>query len=357
MLSVFILIIAIGLILEAISLRRDPASLGFDYTISTGITEPGVPFSIHTIVTNKSRLPISYLAINEVFPLATGLPEGMVYQEKHDGLHSNNICRVSGLQRKKLTLNVSIKKRGVHIFRVNSLSFGDFLGFREIYKTITDYREIVVFPDRLDIPSLSEALADFCGDIAAKRYLIRDPILTAGYREYSGREPMKDIHWLQSARRGELMVREYEYNRQLSVNVILCVSGISPLDEKSLDDACAVTRTICEALLGKGIPLSFFTNALLQHSGKRDIWNIEVAVGHITGLLEGLGRVMNYSCSSVDNLLEFARRKNDTDAAFIVVFPKLETRDEDAVNQLRRVTGQDVLVINTHLMSERFVTT
>ena len=345
MLSLLILVIILGIILEAVSLKRDPANVELDYALSESAAEPGVPFKVQVIVTNRSRIPVSYLAIREVFPSSSELPDGIVFRVQYDGFHIENICRLNGRQRKRLILETSIKKRGVHTFRGDSIEFGDFLGFRETIKNVTNHQKIVVYPDRIECPNLADAITNFYGDIAAKRCLIRDPILTIGSREYTGREPMKDINWLQSARRGELMVREFEYNRQLSVNVILSVDEIGILDEEGLDKCCAIARTVCEKLVDKGVPVRFYTNALLRDKGKKEIWKCEVSSGHSGGLLEALGRVTNRACSSLEKLLEHTIRESDSGAAFVVILPESAKHGEEIIDKLRRVTCQEILLL------------
>ena len=346
MISLLIVVIALGIILEIISLRRDPEKVEFDYAISERVTEPGAAFNIQAAITNKSRVPISYLAIKEILPFMAKLPDGMSYQEKKDGYHTENVCRLKGRQRKRLIMETSIEKRGVHTFKGNSIEFGDFLGFREFTMHVMNHQEIVVYPGRVDNPDLTEALASFHGDIAAKRFLIRDPILSAGCREYTGREPMKDIHWLQSARRAELIVREYEYNRQLSVSVILGVEdGGGHTDDGWLDDCCAIARTVCENLLEKGVPVNFFTNAILRRISKKQIWKCEVSAGYTGELLEGLGRISTFTGTSLDRLLEFAHRENDSDAAFIIILPAANKSGDGIADRIRRATGREVLLL------------
>ena len=345
MIPLLIIIVALGFILEALSLRRNPDMVEFDYQISTDTTEPDVPFKVQTRITNKSLLPLSYLAVREIFPTVAQLPEGMLYQTKNDGSHVRNVCRIKGLQRKKLSLETSISKRGVYLFKGDSIEFGDFLGFREIYKKVSRNKEIVVYPKRIDSAGLTDALASFCGDVSAKRYLIRDPIITLGCREYTGREPMKDINWLQSARRSEIMVREFDYTRQMSVSVILSVDGIDIMDDEKLDNCCSAARTICEKLVEKGVPVSFFTNAQLRRKEKNDAWRCEVAAGRTGGLLEGLGRVSHHACSSFEKLLEYAVRENDSAASFIVILPEGGRCNEAPADRLRNVTGQEVLLL------------
>jgi len=346
MIALLFVIIALGLILEVISLRRDPNKVKIDSSISEQVTEPGAPFKVQTVITNRSLIPFSYLSVSEVYPAVAKLPESMTFLTKNDGIYTKMVCRIRGRQRKKLILETSIKKRGIHTFKGDSVEFGDFLGFREFSLRAAYRREIVVYPEKLEHPGLTDALGRFCGDVAAKRYLIRDPILTVGSREYTGREPMKEIHWLQSAHRSELMVREFDYNRQLSVCVILSVEGIDPWGEQEIDECCAIARTVCETLVSAGAAVNFFTNALLRRKEDKEYWKCEVSSGSTGALLEGLGRASSYGCGPLERLLIYALRENDYDAAFILILPSGEKRGEEAANRLRSSTGQEVLVIN-----------
>jgi hypothetical protein len=345
MIALFIIIITLGIILEIASLKRDPDKVELDSVISPQCTEPGVPFKVLTTITNNSRLPISHLAIREIYPQLAQLPENMEYSTRHDGLHAKVICRVAGRRRKRLILDASIEKRGVHQFMGNSIELGDFLGFSELSKKVYHRREIVVYPKRFVDTGLTDTLGSFCGDIAAKRFLIRDPILTAGSREYTGREPMKEIHWPQSAHRGQLMVREFEYNRQLSACVVLSVEGISYLYDEEIDRCCEVARTICETLVEKGVFVKFFTNSRLRSKEEKDVWKCEVTEGRTGGLLEVLGRATGKSCCTIEALLEFAHHESSHDSAYIIVVPSGDKNGEEAANRLRKNTGQEVLII------------
>ncbi|MCL2663536.1 MAG: DUF58 domain-containing protein [Oscillospiraceae bacterium] len=347
MIALLFIIIALGIILEIASLKRDPEKVEIDTVISPQCNEPGAPFKVQTTIANKSRLPISYLAIRVVYPLLTQLPDSMKYSTRDNGLHAQIICMVKGRQRKKLMYEVSIEKRGVHLIGENSIEFGDFLGFRELSKKVHYRQEIVVYPKRLVDSGLADTLGSFCGDIAAKRILIRDPILTIGSREYTGREPMKEIHWPQSAHRGQLMVREFEYNRQISVCVVLSVEGISYVNNDEIDRCCEVARTTCETLVEKGVLVKFFTNSRLRSKEEISVWKCEVTSGRTGSLLETLGRVTNYANCSLEGLLESMCHESSHDTSYLIILPKNDKNGEEAADRLRKNTGQEVLILRS----------
>jgi len=242
-------------------------------------------------------------------------------------------------------METSIKKRGVHIFTGDYVDFGDFLGFREISRDVTYEQEIVVYPEKFKSQRLANTLAKFTGDVTAKRHLIRDPIITVGCREYTGREPMKEIHWMKSAQRNELVVREFDFNRQISVSVILNVEGINLLDEEGLDGCCAAARTVCESLVEAGAAIRFFTNSKLIQKSVRTVWQCKVSSGHTGELLEGLGRVSAHYIGSLDKLLDYSLRESDFDSAYIVIMHPDDIRGDGAVHKLRSNTGGEAMLV------------
>ncbi len=69
-------------------------------------------------------------------------------------------------------------------------------------------------------------LGGVIGDISVNRFIFEDPMLTVGFSEYTGREPMRDISWTQSARLGRMMVKNYDHTVDLSVTILLNVQSV-----------------------------------------------------------------------------------------------------------------------------------
>jgi len=345
MIALLIVVVVLGIVLEVISLRRDTSEIVADCALDTAVAEPGELFKIVTTVTNNSVLPVSYLAVREVYSTDVVLPENMPSTVELEGKCIKRVYRLKGRQRKKQSLEVSLNKRGVHIFKGHSIEFGDFLGFKEFTTYLHYRRELVVFPKKHESPELTDALGKFLGDVTAKRYLIRDPILTIGTREYTGREPMKEIHWTASAHRGELMVREFDFNRQLSVNVLLSVDGIEPWYEPGLDECCAMARSVCEELSQAGAVINFFSNSSLYGTSFTKPWRCEVSAVNNRNFLEGLGRTSSYDSGSLGQLVAFSLLESKFDDAFILILPDHDKRAESAASLLRSESNQEVLVL------------
>ena len=90
-----------------------------------------------------------------------------------------------------------LKKRGRYFFRGVSAEAGDFLGLQTALETYPELKEIVVKPAPSGWEELPRLLGGYAGEYVVKRSLFEDPVLIRGFREYTGREPLR-VHWLRS---------------------------------------------------------------------------------------------------------------------------------------------------------------
>lgn len=272
------LIIALILVvlLQVFSSEKSLEALEADAVPGSRLAEPEAPLQLRITVNNRGRLPISYVAVRGKLSFA---PERQY--EFSSWL----------LPRQKLERSVEFTApgRGRYVLESFRVRTGDFLGLKEAEKVCGSFREIVVMPKRLSAPALDSLVGGFLGDISVRRFILEDPVLTMGYREYSGAEPMKRIAWSQSARRNELMVKKNDYTVEPSVSVVLNVH--TDLEDPQAQEHCfCIARSVCELLEKKGIRYSFVTNA--RQLGYKAAHPGVAGLGqqHFHAILEVLGR-------------------------------------------------------------------
>lgn len=340
-----IVILVLAALLELMSLRGGSANVRTALELSEKRIEPGAEASLSVTAENVGRLPVSYLCVKPNFPLCASFPGG-VSAVRELYFHTVPVVfRLWGRQKKTRQLSFRIEKRGVHRILVSELEKGDFLGLRTVSEQVSLRRDLLVYPSRLESGALLEALGADSGELSARRWLLRDPILTLGVREYTGTEPMRTISWTQTARRGELTVREFDYTRSMNCCVMLCVNGLKPEDEALLDRCCSIARTVCEELTGRGITLSLFTNASLFGYGARAYRSCTAAPGKPEDALELLTRAQTVACSPARTLAEAVLNAAEDAAAFLMIVPRRTGETEAAAELLRERTGLPPLVI------------
>lgn len=344
MIPFLILIVALALVLQKVLLGKDLDLTEADHRPDVSVAEPGEVFHVEIALKNKSRRVIPFLRVCENFeagiePVGCGTPR--------DG---RDMCRVEFTtwlrprQSLKRAIPVSASARGRYVLHEFHLFTGDFLGLNEQSMACGRFREVVVAPEEVTLERLNDMFGGFMGEVSVNRFIMEDPVLTLGYREYTGREPMKTISWSQSARTGGLMVKKYDYTLEPTVSVLLNVDT-QDMQERQLETCFSLARTVCAMLERKGVKYSFASNAVLA-GAPADPGAMAEGMGqrHFMGILEHLGRATYARNASMSKLLENESRRGAA-AGCILITPGGEEEDVRAMNRLREATGGNLLVL------------
>ncbi len=123
-----------------------------------------------------------------------------------------------------LELSFDTAVSGLISFEIDKLEITDFLHFVSFDTALGVHREVVCLPRRIecDIPPMrklsmeSEAVPGLTGEVTSE---IRQ------FRGYLPGDRLKDIHWKQTARSGELTVKEYERMQEEFYVLLPILSG------------------------------------------------------------------------------------------------------------------------------------
>lgn len=116
---------------------------------------------------------------------------------------------------------VKCEKRGIMTIDNVIITASDLFGLskRAMVLEVTDTVRVLPTPAEMETGELSGDL--FIGNMQVRRFVLPDPFMISGAREYTGREPMNRIHWLQTARTGNLMAYKNEFTTERRILIIL----------------------------------------------------------------------------------------------------------------------------------------
>ena len=348
MLVLLAVIVLIGAALELYAFLDGVKHIAFSCKPELPQTEPGDTVQVRAEMTNTGRFPISYVKASISCPAAAQFPEGITPVKDQFFQTVDTSFRLWGRQRVIKTIPVKFEKRGIHFFKGAVIQRGDLLGLHHVTDNYEEQTSILVFPKSLEDQDMRSAMGAYCGEMIAKRHLLRDPVLQLGVREYTGTEPMKTISWTQTARRGQLMVREFDFTRDMSCMVLFATDGLRPGREDILDNCCSMVRTVCEELTARNVNIEFYTNGSLYNLGnnKNGIWSCSASSADMTDLLRTLALMyVAPARQSGQQMAVTAARASGRDTAFVVVAPA----ETDSVRQMIRIlqeeSGMDVLLL------------
>ena len=149
-----------------------------------------------------------------------------------------------------------VLKRGRTISPPLEVQSGDPFGLIRYRRAVGTEDDLVILPavGRVDLTGLRRWLIRTGAGDAKTRRPVRRPGLhhadVRGVRPYRPGDGLKEIHWRTTARRNELVVREYDSTEPLDLILVLDAwqpAVASPVDRQNVEWAVSLTASICWA--------------------------------------------------------------------------------------------------------------
>lgn len=358
------IVILIGLLIAAYiaqyySLEHGLDRVSYRMDMRRGAVEPGELFELRTTVENRKWLMIPFLKIQEKVPKEMAILEGDGMVKDNGAYQSARLvaeCYLGRWQKVELLRQVAIEKRGWYGFYGVTLSAGDFLGLSSRSMDISQSREIVVKPRPAVSQNLDKVLGGFLGEISVRRFWMEDPMYLSGYRDYSGREPMKSISWMMTAKNNRLMVKEFDHTAELTCTVLLDTSyrAFWEIEESSIEQCFSIARTVCESLEAQGFTYGFMTNATV--AGYMGIIHEKFqgkGAAHLEEILEMLGRADCHFNEHLAGLLQRVLAGRTPGRACILISLSEVDECKHMIERIRDLTGCEVLILRPDVLANQ----
>ncbi len=339
-----VVLVTFGTILELLSLKNNLSNLRYQCVPSKYGCEPEEVFQIQTTVSNYGLRTIPFLKLEEMFPMDINIRAN----DKEEMEDSRSYIHVSmlyirGKQKITRTIPATLPHRGLYVLEGCRMLGGDFLGIRENSMKVEQREEITIFPKSLNDDTILQALSGYYGDFSVRRFYIEDPILVSSYRDYTGREPMRSISWAQSARKNQLMVKEFDHTMDMSVTILLDVylHWSEGANQEELEYCFSLVRTIAEFLERKRVSYRLVTNAYIrsENSAYEVLSRAGQGSHHFTTLLYTLGQADSNSFRNIDDLYNMTIQSYSGENAIFYVAPFNNEKRDSIVNNLQNRLG------------------
>ena len=329
--------VAALIVLELISIRvsrRIRVTCEADLTLCA----PGEEIALRYTVSNASFLPVLFVGVSIYFegPVDICEPEKwkrLYARQDYSGVYVDRKLFIPPHRKVTGRVRFSYRSRGMFGIGKVYLETGDYLGFRSTVRSWeTDVRIVCTAPLDESTPQF-RPLGGLLGDISVLRFLHEDPCLIVGYREYTGREPMKQISWTQTAKTGSLTVKQQDHTADADVAVLVDLSaGPAPVMERCL----AITRTVCEYLEDIKVSYSMISNGDLGSSAKG------LGRGHLFPILRAIGLSRMTAYTGFTDAVERCIAENHPDRTFLVISPRA---DEALLRRLQSCSEHRLIVL------------
>ena len=321
---------------EYFSRREELRHLHVEFQIDSRLTEPDEVVTLRYTVHNTSRFPVLCAALSLQLDPELQLCEDEAQRQRsvhRDFLGTRIDHHFYLLPYRKFSgkARISFRQRGVYELGRYYLESSDLLGLSPVVRNGETELRVVCTARRCELPEL-DTKGGLLGETSVRRFLFDDPSMLKGYREYTGREPMKQISWMQTAKSGQLTVRLNDYTVDRNVSILLNMES-APLP--ALERCMELLRSVCEALEAQRVPYALFSNgdvfSLKEGLGRSHLFYIQRRIG-----LSRLGAFYGFS-ALVDQYVRHAQENSSC----IVITPLRSEAVEAALPRLRRCSGRE----------------
>jgi uncharacterized protein (DUF58 family) len=339
-------VIIFSILLNLFFLRYGFYKLIYRMEIKGRVFEQGEEIELTSIIENRKPLTVTFLYVGEKFP-------------RYFNPRSNNYpLFIMPFQRVKRTYKLKVSRRGLYRMYDVHLTLGDFIGFGSRNKEIPNDNELIILPQRADLTEAIVPLGSYTGDISVKRWIIHDPLMTVGIREYTGNEPERYIHWPSTLRYGQLMVKNFDFTTDNSVVVVLNIETQKPcglpVEAEMIERVISIARTVMEDFDEQGIPYGFAVNIYEESLENRGYFFPQgLGSHHLRSFLEILGAIDYRVPSFFERTLENVQKRQGRFTTGVVITPRILPTYVEPINQLSRGLSRTVVIsLEDELLSE-----
>lgn len=226
----------------------------------------------------------------------------------------------------KITRKWKLKclKRGVFTTENVTLVSGDLLNFCISSVPRAVNASLVVYPEIVDLKEMFVPVNLLQGDRVVKRWIVDDPFVVAGARDYAAGDPMNRIHWLASARTGKMMVKKNEHTSQNSLSVLLNMQSqlyehAEIINRGTVEIGIKVAATLLDRALKDGMSVRFGTNGCVRPDDRQAIFTGDASnKEHVSEIFKILARLIMKNVKDFENFLNDVLPKMENTEIIIV---------------------------------------
>jgi len=218
------------------------------------------------LLDNASMLPILWLELSD----SSTLP----------GYNARRVVAAGSGSSQRWTTGAICTRRGRYRLGPLTVKLGDPLGLFRYRRADAATTEMLIYPPLVRLPSLERPRGQRGGSARADQFNVMPAPSVASVREYRPGDPLSFVHWRTSARRGKLMVKEFDQEVAGAVWIILDLarrahsgSGDDSTEELAVVLACSLAHI----LLGEGRTVGLYAHGaapFLVHParGRHQLW-------------------------------------------------------------------------------------
>jgi uncharacterized protein (DUF58 family) len=218
--------------------------------------------------------------------------------------------------------------RGEHIFHSIKVCIGDPLGLIEREKLFLKEEKVIVYPVYFELLYRPFENHYDLGMTASRERVQRDTSMAIGVREYQPGDRFSWINWKATAKRNDIMTKEFEQRQSQDVLVVMdCVP------DPHFEPIVSFTASLLRAIIKKGAQTGLLTN-----SEERASFPIRGGDRQLQQLFYHLAKIQPKGTRSLDKVLDM-KQLNQQSVSLMLVTAQLTTEIVEKASFLGQRNG------------------
>jgi len=243
-------------------------------------------------------------------------------------------------------------KRGYYRLESATMTAGDPIGFAQPSKRFPLSLTLTVYPEVVPVEDLPLPNHSWLGDITVRRWIIEDPFLVSGTREYRSGDSLRSVNWKATARAGSLQVHQKDFTADHRLKICLNLETHEKmwktvLDPERIERAIQYAASVAVYAVNQGIDTGLLCNGWIVGAEHEPV-RIDSSGGtaHMELMLEALAKLQLETVVTMPDLLEAELRGHPTDTDYLIISCHRGELLEEKVEELqRRGNGVEWLLV------------
>ncbi|SER81463.1 Protein of unknown function DUF58 [Gracilibacillus ureilyticus] len=316
-------------------------------------------------IANRKLLPIPWIRLeSKISRYLANTSDQKENQEIEEVFHRTLF---SLLPYQKITRRhqLTATKRGYYPLDTVSVTTGDAIGFSESFDSIEAATAVTVYPSIIPVDEIPLPSHSWLGDITVKRWIIEDPFLHAGVREYQAGDPLNSINWKATARSQTMQINKKDYTADhhlmIYVNFDTNEDIRLPIEKPELmETALSYAASLAAYTLERGVATGFGCNGYFVEPFTNTLERIKPSVrtepsnsgSQLDYILDTIAKVKMDRSRNFRAFLEEDLEQGMSDTDIIIFTSQLSERVEIKIRQLEQLGNAVEVVLLNQLTKE-----
>ncbi|WP_163102946.1 DUF58 domain-containing protein [Peribacillus alkalitolerans] len=211
--------------------------------ITASSYQAGDDVSIKLELSRRFSFPLHYLVVEDI------LPEKLA---KYSTVTTKKLVFPGFRKSIKLDYHINNLVRGEHVFKNVVIKTGDMLGLFQKSYVMKFEGKLLVIPKYNDLRFKQMVAFYEQGQTASVVKMRRDTSIVSGIRDYQPGDRLGWIDWKATAKRNEIMTKEFEERKSQDVFVIL-----DQFPSETFEELVSLTASLAHSIIKRGVQVGF----------------------------------------------------------------------------------------------------